>query len=152
MKPFVDILSNIIKIINWNITVGIKNLNIYDPFSIINTNNLELIRNYTKDKKIFINTGKEIKADSNKYNLILSIINFNQANNDLIERVIKNENILPIHYGANNVRYSSNDNDYKNYLTKKSEEYLPEMLLYFGDREICLYGYPFTLLENSELM
>jgi hypothetical protein len=132
-------------------TLGIKKVNIYDPFYILNCNNIDIFKNNIKSKKFMINTGKE-KIDYKKYELVLSIINFNQANHELIERVIRNENILPIHYSANKIRYSSNNDDYKNYLTNKSAEYLPELILYLGDREICLYGYPFTLLENCEFM
>ena len=36
--------------------------------------------------------------------------------------------------------------------TRKEKEYLPELILFAGNEEICLYGFPFTLIENSEIM
>ncbi len=43
-------------------------------------------------------------------------------------------------------------NSYHMFFTRKFAEYLPELVLFFGDEEICLYGYPFVLLENSEII
>ena len=40
----------------------------------------------------------------------------------------------------------------KSVLTKKEKEYLPELILISGSSEMCLYGFLFTVIENSELM
>ena len=40
----------------------------------------------------------------------------------------------------------------KSLLTKKEKEYLPELVLITGNNEICLYGFLFTVIENSEIL
>ena len=110
---------------------------------------------FISDKIYDCRNKREIRnIDYNcKYDYIITIISFNNANNQLIERIIGKYN-LPIQYDYFNIKFSSiyDQNDYKNFLTKKNAEYLPEILFFFGDEEICLYGFPFTLLENCEIL
>ena len=56
---------------------------------------------------------------------------------------------------------NKNDNkkkEYEKYLTRKNEESLPELVITFGKNkylfyeDICLFGFPFTLLESSEII
>ena len=48
--------------------------------------------------------------------------------------------------------------EYEKYLTRKNEDSLPELVIIFGKNkylfyeDICLYGFPFTLLENTEII
>jgi len=42
--------------------------------------------------------------------------------------------------------------DYEKFFTKKTSKYLPELVLFFGEEEICFYGYPFLLLETCEIL
>ena len=44
--------------------------------------------------------------------------------------------------------YNSN---YECFYTRKKVEGMPELVICFGNEDICLYGFPFTLLENCEI-
>ncbi len=108
---------------------------------------------FISDKIYDCRNKREVRnIDNIKYDNIITIVSFKNANNELIERVIDNNN-LPIQYNHYNLKHTvDNENDYKNFLTKKNAEYLPEILFFFGDEELCLYGFPFTLLENCEIL
>ena len=47
---------------------------------------------------------------------------------------------------------------FERYLTRKNEISLPELIITFGKNkylfyeDICLYGFPFTLIENAEII
>ena len=57
-----------------------------------------------------------------------------------------------------NINKNENKKEFEKYLTRKNEESLPELVITFGKNkylfyeDICLYGFPFTLLENSEII
>ena len=51
-----------------------------------------------------------------------------------------------------NIEKNLNIKKFEKFYTKKNAEYLPELILCFTKEEICLYGYPFTLLENAEII
>ena len=124
------------------LTNEIKILSIYDPFNILKN-----------EKKIF----------NNKINII--IIDFKEANNNLIKNILKNNKRYPtefekIHNNDNNFDYNKeiNENKIEKFYTRKNtnNNILPEIIITFNNKnfyeDICLYGYPFTLLENSEII
>ena len=51
-----------------------------------------------------------------------------------------------------NIENNLKNKKFEMFYTKKNTEYLPELILCFTKEEICLYGYPFTLLENAEII
>jgi hypothetical protein len=67
-----------------------------------------------------------------------------------------NENVLPDElsclFPVEKKIKKSEKHSYEMFFTKKFAEYLPELVLFFGNEEICLYGYPYVLLENSEII
>ena len=124
------------------LTNEIKILSIYDPFNIL------------KNEK---------KISNNKINII--IIDFKEANNNLIKNILKNNKRYPtefdkIHNSDNNFDYNKeiNENKIEKFYTRKNtnNNVLPEIIITFNNKsfyeDICLYGYPFTLLENAEII
>ena len=120
-----------------------------------------------QNQNIIFNCQKNIKIKKNdlnykKYDLIISIIGFNSANIDLIKKMFNNkkdEYIYPeesiiLNNECKNKNYL---HEYEKYYTRKIENNLPELIITFGNcsnyfnENICLYGFPFTLLENSEI-
>jgi hypothetical protein len=154
--------------INWNISVGVRHMNIYDPFGNFDENLFKnwLSNMYKLGYRILyvngtsaydINKEKEVKfrnIKASQYDIIVTYITFTDGNENLIGRMIKEGHKLPIQYSYITHKHESisEANDYKNFLTKKSADYLPELILYFGTNALCLYGYPFTMLENAEIM
>lgn len=125
------------------LTNEIKILSIYDPFNILKN-----------EKKI---------SNNNKINII--IIDFKEANNNLIKNILKNNKRYPtefdkIHNSDNNFDYNKeiNENKIEKFYTRKNtnNNVLPEIIITFNNKsfyeDICLYGYPFTLLENAEII
>lgn len=124
------------------LTNEIKILSIYDPFNIL------------KNEK---------KISNNKINII--IVDFKEANNNLIKNILKNNKRYPtefdkIHNSDNNFDYNKeiNENKIEKFYTRKNtnNNVLPEIIITFNNKsfyeDICLYGYPFTLLENAEII
>ena len=124
------------------LTKEIKILSIYDPFNILKN-----------EKKIF----------NDKINIF--IIDFKEANNNLIKNILKNNKRYPtefekIHNNDNNFDYNKeiNENKIEKFYTRKNSNnnILPEIIITFNNNnyfeDICLYGYPFTLLENCEII
>ena len=139
-------------LINSNLRINCKNSEIVD------TNNIENYNSY-----------------SSKFNLIISLINFQSGNRNLLKSLLSNKeeefSALPVELdyfkiGSNKKKFnlyldfkqeeddkiSQNNNDYSKFYTKKNVDFLPELILYFGEDELCLLGYPFTMLENCEII
>ena len=177
-------MKNLIKLIHWTILFDdVTLLNIYDPFRIIDDKNETILINslsqvfntnfsilvITKNKiydckkreqkkkiESFINSEEKKK----KYDLIVSFISFESANQHLIQKTCENftnENVLPEELGClfpieKKSKKSEIFSNYELFYTKKFARYLPELVLFMGSEEICLYGYPFVLLENTEII
>ena len=160
-------------------------LNVYDPFRIIDHKNETILINslcqvFNTNFSILVITKNKIydckkreeknKQESfisneelgniKKYDLIVSIISFESANQDLIKKTCENftiENVLPDELGClfpieKKITNSEKFSNYELFFTKKFAQYLPELVLFMGCEEICLYGYPFVLLENTEII
>jgi hypothetical protein len=141
-------------------------MDIYDPFNKVDQDMLKdgLIKLCSEDRynilyisntsALDIKKQKEIKVkDVNKYDMVITYITFKDANENLIKQLITNGSRLPVQYSYMNIKHQKlkDAHNYKNFLTKKSVDYLPELILIFST-ENCLYGYPFTMLENGEIM
>jgi hypothetical protein len=156
-------------------------LTVYDPFNIINQTTCEVLISSigkvfnTNYSILFIynNTALDIRKDekyqvngkylSENYHLIIFIINFRDANTNLISQVLElnsNANLIPIpkqmsHFNSincNQLKEKDYKNEYEKFYTKKNEDYLPSLLFVFTEDELCLYGFPFSLLENAEII
>jgi hypothetical protein len=122
----------------------------------------EIIREDNKNKnKNLLNTEKD---------LYICLIGFKEANDDLINKIIKEKetkiynNYPDVYKWFNKRKVKNNDandkskKEFEKYLTRKNEESLPELVVTFGKNkylfyeDICLYGFPFTLLENTEII
>jgi hypothetical protein len=162
-------------------TKQIKYITLYDPFNRLDIkfikDNLGILfedkniiisyKDNEQNQNIIFNCQKNIKIKKNdlnykKYDLIISIIGFNSANIELIKKIFhnkKDEYIYPEEsIILNNENKSKNYlHEYEKYFTRKIENNLPELIITFGNcsnyfnENICLYGFPFTLLENSEI-
>ena len=103
------------------------------------------------------------------FDFYICFIGFKEANDDLINKIVKEKK--PKIYGnypdvykwfdkdnKNNYNDKKIDKEFKKYLTRKNEISLPELIITFGKNkylfyeDICLYGFPFTLLENCEII
>ena len=187
-----NIISALCQFIRWIIlTNKIKYLTIYDAFNLItiqkliNQINEKIINNENiqDNIKIFI-SYKDLKnnkiierhldnTQKNKnlieFQFYICIISFKEANENLINKIIKEDRTKI--YGNYPEVYkwfnTNNDNkcnsnktkkEFEKYLTRKNEESLPELVITFGKNkylfyeDICLYGFPFTLLENTEII
>lgn len=169
--------SSFLMFIKWCLyTTNIKQLIIYDPFNQIDVHNLiqkitmYFNNNYsigiTFDKKaVHCRKGIEVNKKemfSYDFNLIISFIKFNSANRNLIEDVLINNNMFPCEldfYEKQNINKKHNmtnqsdtyNSNYEYFYTRKKVEGMPELVICFGNEDICLYGFPFTLLENCEI-
>ena len=117
----------------------------------------------------------EIKKSGNKNsgyecNLYICLIGFKEANDNLINKIVKEKktkiygNYPEVYKWFDNKKNMSENGEnkgkkeYQKYLTRKNEESLPELVITFGKNkylfyeDICLYGFPFTLLENTEII
>lgn len=103
-----------------------------------------------------------LQEEKKKYDLVISLIGFKSANHDLIDKTCTKyleENVLPDELSCLfpvekklRIPDGNQSKSYDMFFTRKFVEYLPELLLFFGNEEICLYGYPFVLLENAEII
>ena len=196
------IVSALCQFIKWIIlTNKIKYLTIYDAFNLVNiqtlineinekmnnneslNDNIKIHFSYknSKNGKIVENNIEILKKSKKSslvdINLFISYISFKEANEDLINKIVKEKKTKI--YGNYPETYKWFDNSIKNdtknksdkdsgndkkkkefqkYLTRKNEESLPELIITFGKNkylfyeDICLYGFPFTLLENTEII
>jgi hypothetical protein len=105
----------------------------------------------------------DLNSNLNDFDMIITIINFKSGNEDLINGVIYTDDInslthLPEEMNYLQLKSHLNNKEcnevkqYEKFYTKKNENYLPDVILFFGKEEICLYGFPFTLLENCEII
>ena len=187
-----NIISALCQFIRWIIlTNKIKYLTIYDAFDLISVQKLleqlteKVIKNENIQGKINIhisynesknnkNFEKHLQIDKKSKNLkeiqfYICIISFKEANDNLINKIVKEKNAkiygnYPDVYKWFNNKNDNNSNnekitkEFEKYLTRKNEESLPELVITFGKNkylfyeDICLYGFPFTLLENSEII
>ena len=152
--------------------VKTTNINIYE--------NVRIHISYKDNKnnniieKIIFNTKNQSNENKNLIiqEIYISLIKFDDANDNLIKKIVKEKNTKI--YGNypevykwfdKNVSKPENNNTknkkiklYEKYLTRKNEISLPELIVTFGKNkylfyeDICLYGFPFTLLENSEII
>ena len=121
------------------------------------------------EKTISNNKGKDKHKEKN-FDIYICLIGFNDANNNLLKKIV-NEKKTKI-YGnypevykwfdnKSDIKSKNNDTNkklFERFLTRKNEISLPELIITFGKNkylfyeDICLYGFPFTLLENSEII
>lgn len=138
--------------------LGIKHMNIYDPFNELKIDGFKnkIEKFYNKNFSILIRDENNLKLEKTNYDIIISIISFKNANEELIQNL--NTSLLPPHLNyldSGNLLSSNLKNykyEYEKFLTRKKCDYLPELIFFFGEEEINLYGYPFTLLENAEIL
>jgi hypothetical protein len=185
------VIISVCQIIRWAIlTNQIKILSIYDPFNLIDINQLnkeveeQFNNNETINENIYINISykdskneklsekyikiekkENNKSKSSEIKFNICLISFNESNNNLLNTIVKNKEIkiygnYPDVYKWFN--HNNNNKDvkieYEKFLTRKNEDSLPELVIIFGKNkylfyeDICLYGFPFTLLENTEII
>ena len=190
-----QIISSLCEFIKWILlTNSIKYLTIYDAFNLINIQKLvdKINEKFTDNKNLTDNIRIHISYKDNKngkiieknleffkksensplciFEFYLCFIGFKEANEDLINKIIKEKKTkiygnYPDAYKwfdkDNKNNYNDNikiDKEFKKYLTRKNEISLPELIITFGKNkylfyeDICLYGFPFTLLENCEII
>ena len=136
------------------------NENIYINISYKDSKNEKLSEKYIKIEK---KENNKSKSSEIKFNICL--ISFNESNNNLLNTIVKKKEIkiygnYPDVYKWFN--HNNNNKDvkieYEKFLTRKNEDSLPELVIIFGKNkylfyeDICLYGFPFTLLENTEII
>ena len=136
------------------------NENIYINISYKDNKNEKLSEKNIKIEKTGNNKNKNSAI---KFNICL--ISFNESNNNLLNTIVKKNEIniygnYPDVYKWFN-HYNNNKAvkiEYEKFLTRKNEDSLPELVIIFGKNkylfyeDICLYGFPFTLLENAEII
>ncbi len=163
-------------------TKQIKHITLYDPFNKLdiqflkeklsilfeNKNIIFSYKDFELNQNIIFNCQKNIKIKINdlfkekKYDLIISIIGFKSANNDLIKKIFQKKEDMYVYPEEivllnNEIKNKSVLHEYEKYYTRKVENNLPELIITFGNcstyfnENICLYGFPFTLLENCEI-
>ena len=119
------------------------------------------------------NNNKNKNKQNSEINLYICLIGFNEANDNLIKNIIKQKTIkiydnYPDVYkwfnknkknkNKNNKDNDKNKKEFEKYLTRKDEVSLPELIITFGKNkylfyeDVCLFGFPFTLLENTEII
>ena len=136
------------------------NENIYINISYKDNKNEKLSEKYIKIEKTGNNKNKSSAITFN-----ICLISFNESNNNLLNTIVKKKEIkiygnYPDVYKWFN-HYNNNKAvkiEYEKFLTRKNEDSLPELVIIFGKNkylfyeDICLYGFPFTLLENTEII
>ena len=117
-------------------------------------------------EKLISNNKEEEQNKTKNFDIYICIIGFQEANDNLVKKLIKEKetkiygNYPEVYKWFNNEKKIDyyNKKLYQNYLTRKNEISLPELIITFGKNkylfyeDICLYGFPFTLLENSEII
>ncbi len=192
----VRIRETLCKFIRWiALTNKIRYFSIYDAFNLVDINKLiiqfrEEINNnsniyeniqfhfsYRNEKtdnvteKIISNNSRDKENKTIIFDIYICLIGFNEANNNLIKKIIKEKetkiyvNYPEVYKWFNNDKNGAKSNDnndnkklFERYLTRKNEISLPELIITFGKNkylfyeDICLYGFPFTLIENAEII
>ena len=140
----------------------LKNSNIPNHIGLIITENnmlkllglIDLIR-YSNIAKLTIydpfNYYSDLELNKNEKHLKIKYYNFQNANNDLIASFVKSKN------SNKNNKFNKSCKDktaeINRLLTKKKNDDLPELILLLKNRQyVSLFGFPFTLLENSEIL
>ena len=136
------------------------NENIFINISYKDNKNEKLSEKYIKIEKTGNNKNK---SSAIKFNICL--ISFNESNNNLLNNIVKNKEIKIYGNYPDVYKWFNHDNnnktvkiEYEKFLTRKNEDSLPELVIIFGKNkylfyeDICLYGFPFTLLENTEII
>ena len=117
-------------------------------------------------EKLISNNKEEEQNKMKNFDIYICIIGFQEANDNLVKKLIKEKetkiygNYPEVYKWFNNEKKIDyyNKKLYQKYLTRKNEISLPELIITFGKNkylfyeDICLYGFPFTLLENSEII
>ena len=127
-----------------------------------NNKSKNIIEKITSNEK----SNKQNKAK--KFDIYITFISFIEANDDLIKKMIREKDTKIYGNYPESYKWFNNSNDIKKddnnkklfekYLTRKNEISLPELIITFGKNkylfyeDICLYGFPFTLLENAEII
>ncbi len=137
-----------------------SNLKINDDTKNNNSNDKEY-------KKNDLNLLKEkIRFQKNNF-FVINIIDYKDSNIDLMGLdKIKNYDIdhslglidfslFEMEFEKNNKKNAEDfalyNIDYR-YLTRKEKNYLPEIIINFAKSELSMFGFPFLLMENSEIM
>ena len=119
-------------------------------------------------EKIISNEKSNKQNKAKKFDIYITFISFIEANDDLIKKMIREKDTKIYGNYPESYKWFNNSNDIKKddnnkklfekYLTRKNEISLPELIITFGKNkylfyeDICLYGFPFTLLENAEII
>ena len=119
-------------------------------------------------EKIISNEKSNKQNKAKKFEIYITFISFIEANDDLIKKMIREKDTKIYGNYPESYKWFNNSNDIKKddnnkklfekYLTRKNEISLPELIITFGKNkylfyeDICLYGFPFTLLENAEII
>ena len=119
-------------------------------------------------EKIISNERSNKQNKAKKFEIYITFISFIEANDDLIKKMIREKDTKIYGNYPESYKWFNNSNDIKKddnnkklfekYLTRKNEISLPELIITFGKNkylfyeDICLYGFPFTLLENAEII
>ena len=136
------------------------NENIYINISYKDNKNEKLSEKYIKiEKANYKNKSSDIKLN-------ICLISFNESNNNLLNTLVKNKEIKIYGNYPDVYKWFNHNNrinktvkiEYEKFLTRKNEDSLPELVIIFGKNkylfyeDICLYGFPFSLLENTEII
>ena len=119
-------------------------------------------------EKIISNEKSNKQNKAKKFDIYITFISFIEANDDLIKKMIREKDTKIYGNYPESYKWFNNSNDIKKddnnkklfekYLTRKNEISLPGLIITFGKNkylfyeDICLYGFPFTLLENAEII
>ena len=119
-------------------------------------------------EKIISNERSNKQNKAKKFEIYITFISFIEANDELIKKMIREKDTKIYGNYPESYKWFNNSNDIKKddnnkklfekYLTRKNEISLPELIITFGKNkylfyeDICLYGFPFTLLENAEII
>ena len=119
-------------------------------------------------EKIISNEKSNKQNKAKKFDIYITFISFIEANDELIKKMIREKDTKIYGNYPESYKWFNNSNDIKKddnnkklfekYLTRKNEISLPELIITFGKNkylfyeDICLYGFPFTLLENAEII
>lgn len=168
-----NVIKSIINFIRWSLYANIRQITFYDPFDVLSKEFIENILlkeinvNFNKNYSIgftYANKALDCKKEkevnrkemlSYEFNLIISVITFKSANSDLIEKYVKNNESTPSEiefYKSKNDRLIKDDTKHESFYTRKKAQGLPELVICCGNEDICLYGFPFSLLENCEIV
>lgn len=116
--------------------------------------------------KAEFNLFKEKFKHNKKEFLIIKIIDFKEANIDFLD-ISKIKNFeddrsfglihdelfdLDKNNGSDKKENSTLYNIDSKFLTRKETNFLPEIIINFAKTELCMFGFPFSLMENCEIL